>query len=200
MLRTMNAALAAAVVIALAGCGTKGGWMGAEAEKKYDKELEASRLASINNNDDYYEFHRGGVIYVISDKKDLKNFIQFDEIPKTVTKIGGGPKGERVVFSLTSTEAKAMEGKVGFQGGAQRMYEGAVAGLDKGFMGMVSKGGKVAVFDNWNALVAYRKSGKTPAGGASVKGAGPKDETVTFYGNAEELKTRFADAVSIPKK
>lgn len=196
MIRKTYAAFAAAVVIGVTGCGTKGGWMGADAEKKYDKELEASRLASINNNDDYYEFHKDGVIYVISDKKDLKNFLAFDEIPKTVTKIGGGPRGERVVFSLTSTEAKAMEGKVGFQGGAQRMYEGAVSGLDKGFFGFVSKGGKITAFDNWNELAAFRKSGKVPAGAQTVKGAGPKGELVVFAKKTDELKAKFAEMIS----
>ena len=39
----------------LAGCGVKGGWMGAAAEKKYDDELAAQRLASVRNSDDYYE-------------------------------------------------------------------------------------------------------------------------------------------------
>lgn len=196
MMRKTYAALAATVVIGLAGCGTKGGWMGAEAEKKYDKELEAQRLASINNNDDYYEFHKGGVIYAISDKKDLKNFLAFDEIPKTVTKIGGGPKGERVVFSLTSNEAKAMEGKVGFQGGAQRMYEGAVQGLDKGFFGFVVKGGKYHVFDHWAQLAAYKRGGKMPAGSKTVAKAGPKGATVVFANSSEELAKKFADTTA----
>ncbi|MEK6806116.1 MAG: hypothetical protein AABY95_05655 [Pseudomonadota bacterium] len=199
MIRKTYAALAAAVVIGVTGCGTKGGWMGADAEKKYDKELEAQRLASINNNDDYYEFHKGGVIYVISDKKDLKNFLAFDEIPKTVTKIGGGPKGERVVFSVTSSEAKAMEKKVGMQGGAQRMFEGTLAGLDKGFFGFVVKGGKYHVFDNWTQLAAYKRSGKMPSGSKTVAKAGPKGAAVVFANSGEELSKKFADATTDKK-
>lgn len=179
-----------AAALALAACGTKGGWMGAEAEKAYDKELAAKRLASVNNNDDYYEYHVGNEILVLADKKDVKVYLTAGEIPLRVTNIGGGPNGERLVFALVKNEAKAMEKKVGYKGGAQQMYEGSLPGHDKTFYGEVLRDGRYVVFGSWQDLQAFRRSGTAnPASSATTADGKP----VTFTTDNAEVLARFRE-------
>ena len=121
------AALSAAVVLA-SGCGVKGGWMGADAEKKYEDELKQIRLTEVINNDDYYEYHKDGRIYVIADKKDYKEFLENGEIPLRKTDIGVGPNGETVVYGIAKPEK---DKKSGF--GAVEMFTGRRDGADKDF-------------------------------------------------------------------
>lgn len=178
------------LALTLAACGTKGAWMGADAEKAYDKELEASRLAAVRNSDDYYEYHLDNEIIVLADKKDVKTFFTAKEIPLRVTKIGGGPNGERLVFGLVKNEAKAMEKKVGYKGGAQQMYEGTLEGNDKGFYGEVMKGGRYVVFGSWKDLQAFRQSGAAnPVSSATAADGKP----VTFTTDNAEVLARFKE-------
>lgn len=177
-------------VLLLAACGTQGGWRGADAEKAYDKELEASRLAAVRNSDDYYEYHRDGEILVLADKKDVQVFLKANEIPLRVTQIGGGPNGERLVFALMKNEAKAMEKKVGYKGGAQQMYEGTLEGHAKGFYGEVMKNDRYYVFGTWADLKAFRQSGKANpvASGTSADG-----KPVVFTTDNAEVLARFKE-------
>src|SRR5262245_15755002 len=85
--------LAPAMAGFLSACGATGHYMGAGAEKMYDQNLEAVRATAVLNNDDYYELHQDGRIYVIADAGDLKQFLANGELPLRVTRIGGGPKG-----------------------------------------------------------------------------------------------------------
>jgi hypothetical protein len=184
--------LAAAAAILLAGCATQSTWMGAEAEKQYDKELDAKRLAENFNNDDYYEIHKDGRIYVLADADGYKLFSSIGEIPLVSTQIGAGPKGETLKFALTKKEAKVMETKVGYHGGAQNLYENKVEGLAKGFFGFVLVDDKYFVFDNWKQLDAFRKTGTVPADAQTVTGAAPDGKTVTVYAaKADEAMAKF---------
>jgi predicted small lipoprotein YifL len=184
MLKGLRLGAATLVVLAMAGCGTKGGWMGADAEKAYDKELEAKRLAEQDNNDDYFEIHKDRRIYVLSDVKEYQSWLKTDEIPLVVTRIGAGPNGETVKLALIKKEAKAMEKIVGYKGGAQRMFEGELVGLEKGFYGEVHKSGKIWVFENGKDLAEFKKSGEAPCG-ITQPGAGPAGKTVVFVQNCK---------------
>lgn len=188
MHKHLYAALGAAVL--MSGCASEGKWMGADAEKKYDKELEASRLAAIRNSDDYYEYHKDGVIYVLSDRKDLRTFLTADEIPLRVTQIGGGPNGERLVFALMKHEAKAMEGKVGYKGGAQQMYEGTLEGYEKDFYGEVMKGGRYYVFGSWAELKAFKRDGQARTLSSGTTGDG---KPVVFTTDKPQVLERFKE-------
>jgi len=188
-MRMLRLAVLGAAILTT-GCAANGGWMGAEAEKKYDKDLEAARLAAVRNSDDYYEYHQDGVIYVLSDRKDVKTFLTAGEIPLRVTRIGGGPNGERLVFALMKHEAKAMEGKVGFKGGAQQMYEGTLEGHDKDFYGEVMKDGRYYVFGSWHDLKSFKSSGQ--ARGVS-SGATTDGKPVTFTTDKAEVVERFRE-------
>jgi hypothetical protein len=136
---------------------------------------------------------------VIADANTYKTWLQTNEIPLNVTKLGGGPKGETLRMALTKNEAKAMEGKVGYKGGAQNMYEGTVEGLAKGFFGFVHDKAGFHVFDNWKELAEFRRTGRMPAGGETVKN-GPDGATVAYANKSEDLKKRFNDLHSLSVK
>src|SRR5581483_4277182 len=128
--------------------------------------------------------------YVISDAKDYKNFVKLGEMPLAVTKFGAGPNGETVKMSLTKNETKGMEKKAGFRGGAQNLYEGTVEGLNKGFFGFVMTGDHYYVFDNWNQLASFRKSGQMTT---ADSGTAPDGKPVSYAFTSTELEKRFQD-------
>jgi len=127
---------------------------------------------------------------VISDAKDYKNFVKLGEMPLAVTKFGAGPNGETVKMSLTKNETKGMEKKAGFRGGAQNLYEGTVEGLNKGFFGFVMTGDHYYVFDNWNQLASFRKSGQMTT---ADSGTAPDGKPVSYAFTSTELEKRFQD-------
>ena len=180
----------AVTLLAVSACGTKGDWMGADAEKAYDKELEAKRAAAVLNNDDYYQVHLDGRVYVLSDAKDFTSLIKIGEVPKTVTKIGGGPNGERLIYDVTSIESKAMETKTNVKGAAQEMYEGTKDGLAKGFFGVMYKDGSYVVTDEW-AIARQFRSGELPAGG--TPGTAPDGKPVRYLvkSDLKDVQARF---------
>ena len=188
MLYNTRAVLAALTVLAMTGCAAKGGWMGAEAEKNYDKELDAKRLAGILNNSDYYEFTKDGRIFVVANPKDYQVYLRAGEIPLRVTKFGAGPKGETVIYALTKNESKAMEKIVGYQGGAQKMYEGKLEGIAVGFFGLVIKDDTDYVFSKWSDLQAFKASGSA----TGYSEPGPDGHTV-IYVNAAQRPADLAD-------
>lgn len=182
--------------ILLTGCATKDGWKGAATEKVYDKELEAQRAAGELNHDDYYEIHKDGRIYVLSDYKEYQTWLKTNEIPLVVTKIGVGPRGETVKLGLIKKEAKAMEKTVGYKGAAQKMFEGELVGLEKGFYGEVHKENRIWVFENGKDLAAFQTSGEVPCGITQV-GAGPGGKTVVFAQNCKAAaKAKPVDAMA----
>lgn len=152
---------ALAAAFALAGCATKGGWMGADAEKAYDKELEIKRLAEVNNNDDYFEFEREGRIYVLADAKTYADFLKTGEIPYSSKKIGGGPGGKTIVYGLTKNETKMLEKNPKAQGAAQKMYEGGLKGMEKNFFGLIETSEGYYVFASWSELQKFKSAGST---------------------------------------
>lgn len=184
MKRVHFAAVAVMTSVAMSGCATPGGWMGADAEKAYDKSLAAKRMAETYNNDDYYEIHKGGRIYAFSDYKDYQIWLKTDEVPLVVTKIGAGPKGETVKLQLNKTEAKAMEKTVGYKGATQKMYEGELVGIESGFYAEVIRPERIWVFENGKDLHEFQKSGEVPCGITNI-GAGPDGKTVVYAQNCK---------------
>lgn len=190
-----KAALVSLAALTATACATKDSWKGAEAEKSYDAELNAKRLAETLNNDDYYELLKDGRVLVFSDAKDYKVWLKTEEMPLAVTKFRAGPNGETVKFALTKNETKAMEKIVGYKGGAQNLYEGNLPGLSKGFFGFVKKDDSYFVFDNWNALVNFKKSGEASGYSDNSDNSGPDGAKVVYVGQTaavKELSERFA--------
>jgi hypothetical protein len=173
-----------AVAGLVSACAAPGHWQGAGAEKMYDQNLEAVRATAVLNNDDYYELHRDGRIYVIADAGDLKEFLGNGELPLRVTRIGGGPRGETIVFGIARPESKKKEGF-----GAVEMFDGKREGAAKDFYAEVYRDGRYHVFGTWADLDAFRKSGSAAsltAGGTTSKG-----EAVLVAQPADALMARF---------
>ncbi len=191
----VRAGLAAVTVLAVSGCAVKGGWMGADAEKAYDKDMKAKAEAAALNNDDYYEIHADGRIYVLSDLKEYQTFRATREIPLVVTRIGAGPNRETVKLALLKAEAKAMEKTVGYKGAAQKMFEGELKGADSGFYGEIHKDGRIYVFSAWKDLEAFKTSGEAAYGLTRV-GKGPNRETVVFVQNSKSATEAPAAAMT----
>lgn len=182
--------VAALAAMTLTGCAS-GSWMGAAKEKSYDDDLKAKNASAGLNNDDYYEIHQEGKILVFSDAKDFKTWLKVDEMPLLVTKIGEGPSGETMKYSLTKNETKAMEKSVGYRGASQNMFDGAMVGTTSGFFGLVNKKDTYFVFDNWNVYAGYRNNGRAEGYSENL---GPKGEKVVFVGASskpEATATKF---------
>ena len=169
----------------LAACGAPGHWQGAGAEKMYDQNLEAQRATAVLNNDDYYEIHKDGRIYVIADAGDLREFLSNGELPLRVTRIGGGPRGETIVFGIARPESKKKEGF-----GAVEMYDGKREGAKKDFYAEVCRDNQCHVFGTWAELDAFRKSGDASSL-SKVNVTGPAGEAVMVAQPAEALVERF---------
>jgi len=169
----------------LAGCSAPGHWMGAGAEKMYDQSLEAQRATAVLNNDDYYELHRDGRIYVIADAADLREFLGTGELPLRVTRIGGGPRGETLVFGIARPESKKKDGF-----GAVEMYDGKREGAKKGFYAEVCRDNQCYVFGSWAELDAFRKSGDASRL-TKAELTGPAGEAVMVAQPADALIERF---------
>ncbi|MGQ0696909.1 MAG: hypothetical protein ACT4PZ_01580 [Panacagrimonas sp.] len=184
MMRSVQLALAVLLSAGVSACATPGGWMGAEAEKGYEKELAAKRIAEAYNNDDYYEIYKDGRIYAFSDFKDYQSWLKTDEVPLVVTKIGAGPKGETIKLQLNKAEAKSMEKTVGYKGAAQKMFEGELVGIETGFYAEIIRPERVWVFENGKDLHEFQKSGEVPCGITQI-GAGPEGKTVVYAQNCK---------------
>ncbi len=182
----VKAALLAAAALSATACATKDTYMGVEKEKAYEAELAVKRLTEVNNNDDYFELRRDNTIFVFTDAKSYKIWLATEEIPLLVTKFRVGPNGEKGKFQLTKNETKAMETAVGYKGASQKMYEGLLEGMPKGFFGFVynEAGNSYFVFDNWNALKSFKTNGGAPAG--YTTGNGPKGAKVVYVGATAE--------------
>lgn len=174
-----------AVAGVVAACSAPGHWLGAGAEKMYDQNLEAVRATAVLNDDDYYEIHQDGRIYVIADVADLQNFVATGELPLRVTRIGGGPNGETVVFAIARPESKKNDGF-----GAVEMYDGKRQGAAKDFYAEISRDNRYYVFGSWPDLEAFRKSGDA-AGLSAAAMNGPNGEVVMVAQPADALVERF---------
>lgn len=181
----VKAALLAVAALSATACATKDTYMGLEKEKAYDAELNVKRLTEVNNNDDYFELRKDNTIFVFTDAKSYKIWLTTNEIPLVVTKFRVGPNGEKAKFQLSKNDGTAMGNKAGFKGSSQKMYEGELEGVAKGFFGFVYNEtvNSYFVFDNWNALKAFKTNGGTPTGFST---AGPNGSTVVYVGASSE--------------
>lgn len=169
--------------LALAGCAGSGTWMGAGAEKKYDKDLDAQRQVALINNDDYYEYHKDGRIFVMADAKDVQQFLGTGEIPLRITRVGAGPKGETVVFAIADPEKNKKEGF-----GSVEIFDGRRDGYAKDFYAEILKDNRYLVFGDWASFSAWRSG--TPFIAARTL-PGP-DGTQVLYARADDaLASRF---------
>lgn len=183
MKNAIRCAALGAMVLA-AGCAAPGGYQGAEAEKAYDKNLDAIRQTAVINNDDYYEVHKDNRIYVVADAADMKLWLGTGELPLRVSRIGGGPKGETVVFDIAKPESGKKEGF-----GSVEMYDGRRVGAENNFYAEVLQDNRWYVFGTWAELDSFRKTGK--AEGLASGGTTATGEPVLVAQPVDALMTRF---------
>lgn len=179
----MKNLIAFAALAMLGGCAT-GTWQGAETEKAYDKQLDAIRQTAVINNDDYYEIHKDGRIIVLSDVDDVRLWLATGDIPLRVTRIGGGPKGETLVFGIAQPESKKKDGF-----GSVEMFEGRRVGAERNFYAEVLQDNTWYVFGTWAELDSFRKTGH--AVGLASGGASALGEPVMVAQPVDALTARF---------
>ena len=98
-----------------------------------------------------------------------------------LTKIGAGPKGETLVYSLTSEDKKKREGIPSIE-----LSEGRIAPASD-FYAEMSIEGRTYVFSRLEDMVDVRKLGEAPYRHAKI-GYGANGETVIFVLNDSNKK------------
>ncbi|RDL43078.1 hypothetical protein DN730_16395 [Marinomonas piezotolerans] len=133
------------------------------------------------NNDDLYEVHDEGRIYVFDDRDVYEDFLSVGETSYRKVRIGDGPRGETVVFGLTNEDKKKMSGIASVE-----MYDGELNGAED-FYGEMRMEGRIYVFQSLEEMNTARTVGEVPLRFTSI-GSGPNGETVVYALNSDNKK------------
>lgn len=186
--------IVAAIVLMLAGCCTPGGWMGLEKELAYDRQLEKQRYTAGPNNDEYFEYHLRGRIYVLSDDADARAVLAGGEPALAITRIAAGPKGETIVFGIPHAERLKKDGF-----GAMEMYEGRRDGRSEGFYAERVRDGITQIFDHWIDLEIHRRRARSSSGEFEMAdGTRVRYDNRTAYGTQRYVALRGPAEPAIP--
>lgn len=124
---------------------------------------------------------RSGRIHAFGDSKNYLQFLANGEVALTRTQIGVGPKGETVVYGITSDDVKKNQPSQG-----ELVYQDKLpAAAD--FHGEVYKNGRFYVFGDLKDLKAFAAFGEVPYSFTDI-GAGPKGETLVWVMNKDSYK------------
>ncbi|TDO99456.1 hypothetical protein [Marinomonas balearica] len=135
------------------------------------------------NNEDMYEVHHEGRIYVFDDKGIYESFMAVGETAFRKVRIGEGPHGETIVFGLTGADKKKTSGIASID-----MYDGNLEGAED-FYGEMRTEGRIYVFQSLEEMNTARLVGEVPLRYTQI-GAGPKGETVVFALNSSNKKQK----------
>ena len=163
-------ALAPILALALTAC-----------QSQSTKEAEAKAQL---NNDDYYEVHHEGRIYVFDDAGVYQSFLQVGETAYRKVRIGEGPHGETIVFGLHKKDKKKREGIAGVD-----LFDGKLEGAAENFYAEIRTEGRIHVFSTWSDVKSFRQVGEAPYRYTDI-GSGPKGETVVYVLNKSNKKRR----------
>ncbi|MFD1384617.1 hypothetical protein ACFQ45_14695 [Rhodanobacter aciditrophus] len=141
------------------------------------------------NNDDLYEVHDDGRIYVFDDRDVYEEFLTVGETSFRKVRIGDGPKGETVVFGLTNEDKKKMSGIASVE-----MFDGDLAGAED-FYGEMRMEGRIYVFQSLEEMNTARVVGEVPLRYTDIA-SGPKGETVVYALNNENKKQQPSDLIA----
>lgn len=164
---------------------------GGEMTKKADAKPVAEAMAM--NNQDLYEVHHEGRIYVFDDRTAYEEYLSVGETPFRKVHIGEGPKGETLVFGLTNADKKKTSGIASVD-----MYEGKLAGAEP-FYGEMRVEGRIYVFGSLKEMNSARVVGEVPLRYTDI-GAGPKGETVVYALNGSNKKVKPVAMIAEFKK
>ena len=160
--------LVAALALVLAACG------GNNVKK------QPAETASLNN-DDLYEVHHEGRIYLFDDFATYQSFNEVGETAYRKVFIGEGPKGETLVFGLTGKDKKKQSGIASID-----LYQGKLQPATP-FYAELRMEGRIYVFDSLQELKQVRQTGEAAYRFTEI-GKGPKGETVVFVLTKENKK------------
>jgi len=135
------------------------------------------------NNEDLYEVHQEGRIYIFDDRTVYEEFLQVGETSFRKVRIGAGPKGETIVFGLTNADKKKMSGIASVD-----MYDGALEAAVP-FYGEMRMEGRIYVFGSLQEMNGARAVGEVPLRYTDI-GSGPKGETVVYALNSSNKKAK----------
>ncbi|ETI58138.1 hypothetical protein [Marinomonas profundimaris] len=135
------------------------------------------------NNEDLYEVHQEGRIYIFDDRAVYEDFLQVGETSFRKVRIGAGPKGETIVFGLTNADKKKMSGVASVD-----MYDGTLEAADP-FYGEMRIEGRIYVFGSLAEMNGARVVGEVPLRYTDI-GSGPKGETVVYALNSSNKKVK----------
>ena len=152
-----------------------------ETVKKQDSQPAAEAMSL--NNDDLYEVHHDGRIYVFDDRAVYEDFLQVGETSFRKVRIGAGPKGETIVFGLTNADKSKMSGIASIE-----MYDGELNGADP-FYGEMRMEGRIYVFSSLQEMNDARAVGEVPLRYTDI-GSGPNGETVVYALNGSNKKAK----------
>lgn len=145
------------------------------------------------NNQDMYEVHEEGRIYLFDDRATYEDFLAVGETSFRKVRIGEGPKGETLVFGLTSEDKKKTSGIASID-----MFDGKLAGAED-FYGETRMEGRIYVFQSLEEMNEAREVGEVPLRYTDIA-AGPNGETVVYALNSDnkkqkpvELMTKFKE-------
>lgn len=179
MKKLVLSAVAGSALLAMAGCQSIGQATDSVVEKV---EQVKSKVSSSVNNNDLYEVNHEGRYYVFDDFATYQSFIKVGETSYRKVFIGGGPKGETLVFGLTSKDKKKLKGIAGVE-----MYNGNLPASDSFYGEMRRDDGRLYVFDRYEDMVNLRTVGEAPYRFTQI-GNGPQGQTVVFVLNKTNKK------------
>ncbi len=141
------------------------------------------------NNDDFYEVHAEGRIYLFDDLATYQSFNEVGETSYRKVYIGEGPKGETLVFGLTGEDKKKTAGIASID-----MYHGELAAAEN-FYGEMQVEGRIYVFDSYKEMETVRKTGEAAYRFTDI-GSGPNGETVVYVLQSAKKKQKPVDMIA----
>lgn len=130
-----------------------------------------------------YEVEHEGRFYSFYDFATYQSFMDVGETAYRLTRIGGGPNGQTLVFGLAKADKKK-----GANTPAAMLWDGKAQAAEE-FYGEMRKHGRIYVFSNKADMDAVRQIGE-PSYMYTEIGGGPKGETVVYVLNKNNKKKR----------
>ncbi|GAB3481271.1 hypothetical protein [Marinomonas epiphytica] len=158
----------------LTACGTE--------TVKQDQAQPVVEAVALNNQD-LYEVHHEGRIYIFDDRGTYEEFLEVGETSYRKVRIGEGPKGETLVFGLTNEDKKKTSGIASIE-----MYDGTLEGATP-FYGEMRVEGRIYVFSSLAEMNNARLVGEVPLRYTDI-GSGPAGETVVYALNGDNKKVK----------
>ncbi|MBO1923116.1 hypothetical protein [Thiomicrorhabdus sp. 6S3-12] len=174
----IGAAVSAAL---LAGCEST--QVKSEAPVAQEQKVAAPAVQEAAVTTQLFDVVHDGRYYSFYDFATYQSFLSVGETAYRLTRIGGGPHGETLVFGLAKADKKK-----GAETPAAMIWDGK-SQVEGEFYGEMRKHGRIYVFSSKDDMDAVRQVGE-PSYMYTQIGAGPKGETVVFVLNKSNKKEK----------